>query len=44
MSVLVDRETRLLVQGIGGAGRFHTDKCIAYGTEVVAATHPSRAV
>lgn len=43
MSVLIDRGTRLLVQGLGGAGRFHTDRCIAYGTEVVAATHPVRA-
>ena len=43
MSVLIDRGTRLLVQGLGGAGRFHTDRCIAYGTEVVAATHPIRA-
>jgi len=42
MSVLVDSNTRLLVQGIGGAGRFHTDKAIAYGTQVVAAIHPTR--
>lgn len=43
MSVLVGRKTKLLVQGLGGAGRFHADKSIAYGTEVVAAVHPSRA-
>lgn len=42
MSILVNRETRLLVQGLGGAGRFHTDKAIAYGTNVVAAVHPGR--
>jgi succinyl-CoA synthetase alpha subunit len=42
MSVLVGRDTRLLVQGLGGAGRFHVEKSIAYGTEVVAAVHPSR--
>lgn len=43
MSVLVGKETRLLVQGIGGAGRFHADRSIAYGTNVVGAVHPSRA-
>ena len=42
MSVLVGLETRLLVQGLGGAGRFHTDRAIAYGTNVVAAVHPGR--
>jgi succinyl-CoA synthetase alpha subunit len=42
MSVLVDGNTRLLVQGIGGAGRFHADRSIAYGTKVVAAVHPTR--
>lgn len=42
MSILVNRDTRLLVQGLGGAGRFHTDRAIAYGTNVVAAVHPGR--
>jgi succinyl-CoA synthetase alpha subunit len=43
MSVLVDRNTRVLVQGLGKTGRFHTDKAIAYGTQMVGAVHPSRA-
>ena len=43
MSILVGADTRLLLQGLGGAGRFHIDRSIAYGTEVVAATHPKRA-
>ena len=43
MSVLVDASTKLLVQGLGGAGKFHVDRSIAYGTQVVAATHPKRA-
>ena len=43
MSVLVDSTTRVLVQGMGRAGRFHTDKAIAYGTTMVGAVHPSRA-
>ncbi len=42
MSILVGKDTRLLVQGLGGAGRFHTDKAIAYGTNVVGAVHPGR--
>jgi succinyl-CoA synthetase alpha subunit len=43
MSVLVDRNTKVLVQGMGKTGRFHTDKAIAYGTKMVGAVHPSRA-
>ena len=43
MSVLVDRSTKVLVQGMGKTGRFHTDKAIAYGTNMVGAVHPSRA-
>lgn len=43
MSILVSNETRLLVQGLGKTGRFHADRSIAYGTNVVAAVHPSRA-
>ncbi len=42
MSILAGLHTRLLVQGLGGAGRFHTDRAIAYGTNVVAAVHPGR--
>ena len=43
MSILVSNETRLLVQGLGKTGRFHAGRSIAYGTNVVAAVHPSRA-
>ncbi len=43
MSVLVSKDTRVIVQGMGKTGRFHTDKAIAYGTSMVAAVHPSRA-
>ena len=43
MSVLVDAGTRVLVQGMGRTGRFHTDKAIAYGTTMVGAVHPSKA-
>ena len=43
MSILVDKSTRVLVQGLGKTGQFHTDKAIAYGTQMVGAVHPSRA-
>src|ERR1043165_8489976 len=43
MSVLVDKSTRLVVQGItGSAGAFHTRQCIDYGTNVVAGVTPGK--
>ncbi len=43
MSVLVDADTRLLVQGITGkAGSFHARACREYGTRVVAGVTPAR--
>jgi succinyl-CoA synthetase alpha subunit len=43
MSILVGKETRLLVQGItGGAGSFHAKQCLDYGTNVVAGVTPTR--
>lgn len=43
MSILVDENTRLLVQGItGGEGSFHTRACIEYGTKVVAGVTPGK--
>src|SRR5437764_2161331 len=43
MSVLVDKNTRLVVQGItGSAGAFHTRQCIDYGTNVVAGVPPGK--
>ena len=43
MSVLVGSDTKVLVQGMGKTGRFHTGNAIAYGTRMVGAVHPSRA-
>jgi len=43
VSILVGADTRVIVQGLGKTGRFHTDTAIAYGTAVVGAVHPSRA-
>ncbi len=43
MSILIDENTRLLVQGItGNEGSFHTRKCIDYGTKVVAGVTPGK--
>jgi len=43
MSILVDKDTRLVVQGITGReGAFHTEQMIAYGTNVVAGVTPGR--
>ena len=43
MSILVDENTRLLVQGITGSeGSFHTQRCIEYGTRVVAGVTPGK--
>ena len=43
MSILVDSETRLVVQGITGReGRFHTLQCVEYGTNVVAGVTPGK--
>ncbi|HET6438257.1 MAG TPA: succinate--CoA ligase subunit alpha [Anaeromyxobacter sp.] len=43
MSILVDRRTRVLVQGItGSAGSFHARQMMAYGTALVAGVTPGR--
>src|SRR5690606_30017456 len=43
MSILVDKNTRVLVSGItGSAGSFHADQCLAYGTNIVAGVTPGR--
>jgi succinyl-CoA synthetase alpha subunit len=43
MSILVDKDTRLLVQGITGReGEFHTRQMVDYGTNVVAGVTPGK--
>jgi len=43
MSVLVDDDTRVIVQGMtGGEGRFHSELMLDYGTDVVAGAVPGR--
>ncbi|MFC7046457.1 succinate--CoA ligase subunit alpha [Halobacteriaceae archaeon GCM10025711] len=43
MSILVDDDTRVVVQGItGGEGKFHTEQMVEYGTNVVAGAVPGK--
>ena len=43
MSILVDKKTRLVVQGITGSeGSFHTEQMMEYGTNVVAGVTPGK--
>jgi succinyl-CoA synthetase alpha subunit len=43
MSILVDKNTRLVVQGITGReGLFHTSRMVVYGTQVVAGVTPQK--
>lgn len=43
MSILVNKKTRVVVQGItGGEGTFHTSQMLAYGTNVVAGVTPGK--
>ncbi|MBB15297.1 succinate--CoA ligase subunit alpha [Candidatus Poribacteria bacterium] len=43
MSILVDNNTKLIVQGITGrAGSFHTLKCLEYGTNIVGGVTPGK--
>jgi succinyl-CoA synthetase alpha subunit len=43
MSILVNKDTKVVVQGItGGAGSFHASQCIKYGTQIVAGCTPNR--
>ena len=43
MSILVNKDTKVVVQGITGrSGRFHTQQCAEYGTKIVAGVTPGR--
>jgi succinyl-CoA synthetase alpha subunit len=43
MSILIDKKTRVVVQGItGGEGTFHTQRMLEYGTKVVAGMTPGK--
>lgn len=43
MSILINRKTKVITQGITGkAGRFHTEQCIAYGSHFVGGVTPGK--
>ncbi len=43
MAIIIDKNTRLVVQGItGGEGSFHTSQMLEYGTKVVAGVTPGK--
>ncbi|MDB5036795.1 MAG: succinate--CoA ligase subunit alpha [Bacteriovoracaceae bacterium] len=42
MSILIDKNTKLIVQGIGKAGWFHAKQSIDYGTQVVGGVSPGK--
>ena len=42
MSVLLNAESRVLTQGLGGTGKFHLKGCRDYGTKMVAAVRPGK--
>lgn len=42
MSILVDKNTKVLVQGMGREGQFHAKACIDYGTKVVGGVAPGK--
>jgi len=43
MAILVNKDTRVVVQGITGeAGSFHARQCLEYGTKIVAGVTPGR--
>src|SRR5437764_1353023 len=42
MSILVDKTTRVLVQGMGKAGLFHAQQCRDYGTTIVGGISPGK--
>jgi len=42
MSILVDKNTKVLVQGLGKQGTFHAKQCQEYGTQVAGAVSPGK--
>ena len=43
MSILVDKNTKVIVQGTGRAGTFHATQCKEYGTQIAAGVSPGKA-
>ena len=42
MTILINPETKMMVQGLGRDGSFQAIKSIEYGTNIVSCVHPNR--
>src|SRR5215213_2891958 len=42
MSILIDKNTRVICQGLGKAGTFHAIQCREYGTQIVGGIAPGK--
>ena len=42
MSILLDENSKVLTQGLGGTGKFHLKGCAEYGTQMVGAVRPGK--
>ncbi len=42
MSILLDKTSRVVTQGLGATGKFHLDGCREYGTQMVAGVRPGK--
>src|SRR6058998_2154165 len=42
MSILINKSTRVLCQGMGKAGTFHATQCREYGTQIVGGIAPGK--
>ena len=43
MAILVTKKSKIMVQGItGGAGKFHTERMLEYGTNIIGGVTPGK--
>ena len=42
MGILIGKNTKVIVQGLGKAGSFHAESCMEYGTNIVGAVTPGK--
>jgi len=42
MAIIIDSNTKVMVQGLGREGSFQASKCKSYGTPIVSAVHLGR--
>jgi succinyl-CoA synthetase alpha subunit len=42
MAILINKKTKVIVQGLGKAGSFHAESCLEYGTNIVGGVSPGK--